>query len=382
MSWASRVALLAAVTISACAGPPRVPQVPDVARYANRRMWLCLPGRDDACSRDLSATALQPDGSLAPEAEEPATEPAADCFYVYPTVDLGVLPGNHDDFSDLGPMTDTTLAQVGRFRRACALYVPLYRQITIGTYLLAGDQLDARLELAYSDVEAAFLRYLAAFDRGRPIVLIGHSQGAHLVRLLIQRHFDHDPAMRARLLVALVIGGDVEVPRGKTVGATFDVVPLCTQPGQTACVVAYRSHEDGAEVSPGRGTPKPGNETACVDPADVTSSERRTFSGAYFPLNDKLRPHMRGVADVKTPFAALHAFYAGRCAEGPDGYRYLAVSLVGAPGDKRQNPVDFGEMPARKTLGLHILDFQIPQDDLIATVERAEKSAARVAALR
>src|SRR5262249_40233892 len=111
-------------------------------------------------------------------------EPPADCFYVYPTVDMKFFPGNHDDFSDRWPMSGATIAQAVRFRDVCALYVPLYRQVTIGTYVIGGPQLDDRLEFAYSDVEAAFRRYLAAYDRGRPLVLLGHSQGAHMITRL------------------------------------------------------------------------------------------------------------------------------------------------------------------------------------------------------
>jgi hypothetical protein len=323
----------------------------------------------------LPATAIEPDGSHVLEASSPPPEPVADCFYVYPTVDLNVIPRNHDDFSDLAPMIGATDAQAHRFRSVCALYAPLYRQVTIGAYVFGGDQLDARLEFAYSDIEAAFRRYLAAYDRGRPIVLMGHSQGAHLLTRLVQRVFDRDPAMRARLAVALLIGGDVQVPAGQAAGATFANVPLCTHAGEAGCVVAYRSYEDGVAVTPGRSAPHAGNETACVNPAGLGSSGPHVFAGSYFPLNDSLRKNLRGVADIGTPFVALHDFYAGRCAAGPDGYRYLAVSVSGAPGDTRTNPVDFDAAAMKSGLGLHVLDFQIPQDDLIDVVRRAAQTA-------
>jgi hypothetical protein len=191
-----------------------------------------------------------------------------------------------------------------------------------------------------------------------------------MVRRLLQQVFDGDPAMRARLLVALVIGGDVEVPRGKRVGATFDHLPLCAGSDEKGCVIAYRSHEEGAPVSPGRAAPGPGSETACVNPADPASDARRPFAGAYIPVTESLRPHLAGVDDVKTPFVGLHGFYAGRCVDGPDGYRYLSISLARDPGDVRVNPVDFAALPLRKALGLHVLDFQLPQDDLIEQVSR------------
>lgn len=363
--------------MGACLPPPRPPASPDVARYRDPEAWLCLPGRDDPCSRALTATAIEPDGAHVLEASSPPPEPAADCFYVYPTVDLSVVPGNHDDFADLAPMVGATDAQAHRFRDVCALYVPLYRQVTIGAYVFGGDQLEARLELAYSDIEAAFRQYLATYNRGRPIVLVGHSQGAHLLTRLVQRLFDRDPAMRARLAVALLVGGDVQVPRGRTVGATFAHVPLCTRAGETGCVVAFRSHQDGLAVDPGRNAPREGDETACVNPASLGSTAPHVFAGSYFPLNDSLRKQLRGVADIGTPFVAFHEFYAGRCADAASGYRYLAVSVAGAPGDLRANPVDFGAAAMRSPLGLHVLDFQIPQDDLIEVVRRAAQAAAR-----
>jgi hypothetical protein len=336
-------------------------------------MWLCLPGRADPCSGDLAATAVQPDGTRVLEPPLPEGSPPADCFYVYPTVDMGVFPGNHEDFSDLAPMTDAAIAQAARFRQVCSLYVPLYRQANIGTYVVSGPQLEQRLEFAYSDVEAAFRRYLEAYDRGHPIVLLGHSQGAHILKRLVQRLFDHDAGMRSRLLVAILLGGDVQVPKGKVVGATFDKIPLCTGPYETGCVIAYRSHEEGAPIAPGPNLPDPGNQSACVDPAGL-SDVRHAFTGSYIPLNDKLRSELRGVADVKTPFVAFHDFYTGRCTDGPEGYRYMAISLAGAPGDTRVNPVNFKAMPLRRTLGLHPLDFQIPQEDLIEAVARRERA--------
>ena len=122
-------------------------------------------------------------------------------------------------------MSAVAASQAARFRETCAVYAPLYRQVTIGSYLHE-DTLESRLAFAFSDVEAAFRAYLAKYNRGRPIVLIGHSQGADMVIRLLQRVFDGDPAIRARLVVAMPIGWDVEVAKGKTVGATFANIPV------------------------------------------------------------------------------------------------------------------------------------------------------------
>ena len=361
----------AAALVASCAGPsPVVPARPDVARYEDPRAWLCLPGRDDACKGDLTATAIHADKSRTVERADIAREPTADCFYVYPTVDLSLTPGNHDDFHDLALMTAATVAQAARFQESCALYVPLYRQVTIGTYLRGGDQMRQRLAFAFSDVEAAFAEYLATYNRGRPIVLLGHSQGAEMVTRLVKRFFDADPAMRARLLVAMPIGGDVEVPKGKVVGATFANVPVCTKEDETGCVVAYRSYAAGEPLAPARRAPEPGNELACVNPADVETNALRPLSRAYFPLTERTRGHLRGVDGVRTPWVTFGDFYAGQCVDGPNGLRGLAVSLVNAPGEERENPIDFDQMPLKKQMGLHLIDFQLAQGDLLDMVER------------
>ena len=267
-------------------------------------------------------------------------------------------------------MADTTVAQVARFQESCALYVPLYRQVTIGTYLQRSEWRERALAVAFADVEASFKEYLATKNHGRPIILLGHSQGAEMVVRLVRRFFDDDAAMRQKLLVAMAIGGDLEAPSGQTAGGTFAHVPACTSADQTGCVVAYHSYARGEEVSPGRSAPRPGNETLCVNPADVEHNALTPMSGAAVPLNDRNRRFIKGVEGVQTPFVVLPDFYAGQCVKTEGGFRYLAVSLVGAPGDVRPNPMDFGKMLFRSIIGLHILDYQLPQGDLLNLVRR------------
>ncbi len=97
-------------------------------------------------------------------------------------------------------------------------------------------------------MEDAFLHYMGRYNHGRKVVLIGHSQGAGMIVHLLQSRFEHDPVMMSRLLLAMPIGGPVEVPKGATVGATFDSIPLCTKPDETACVIAYQSRSAGGKV--------------------------------------------------------------------------------------------------------------------------------------
>src|SRR5262249_52893971 len=75
------------------------------SKYANDRLWLCRPDLpNDRCHADLTATEIHPDGSRTIVPHQPAAAPAVDCFYVYPTVDLGLTPANHTDFENIEPM--------------------------------------------------------------------------------------------------------------------------------------------------------------------------------------------------------------------------------------------------------------------------------------
>jgi hypothetical protein len=339
--------------------------------YADGRKWLCRPDLPaDPCRVDLTTTEIQPDGTRTIVRHAPAAHAKVDCFYVYPTVDLRPVPDNHTDFDDLEPMAGTTEAQVALLGQVCDLYVPLYRQVTIGTYLFGEEQREQRLAVAFSDVADAFAHYLGQYNHGRPIALIGHSQGAEMVARLLHRFFDDDPALRARLLVAMPIGGWVDVPRGRVAGGTFANIPVCTKPDELGCVVAFHTHREGASVSSHGWFPKPGNETVCVNPASVDRNERSWFSAVYFPVKGRALRLLHGVEGVTTPFVAFRELYTGRCEEGPNGYRYLAVEEVRRPGDAREAPIDLYSLGLNTGLGLHILDFQLAEGDLVDMVAR------------
>lgn len=138
-------------------------------------------------------------------------EAAADVFLLCPTVGVGK---EGDRTLDLGSEKNRTafvaalLMERGIYDGAAALYAPFYRQMTFAVYNLpAGEQAGPR-EIAYRDVEAAFVHYLARSEPDRPLILAGFSQGSqHLLRLM-EEYFD-DPACRERLVAAYCIGWPV-----------------------------------------------------------------------------------------------------------------------------------------------------------------------------
>lgn len=329
--------------------------------------WLCRPDRtDDPCLRaDLTVTELRADGTRSIAPRVAAKDPPADCFYVYPTVDLDLVPRNHEDLTDTRRMLAVTLAQAGGFRETCALWVPLYRQITIGMYLQPKDEREKGLARAFEDVDRAFREYLASVDSKRKVVIVGHSQGGEMVIRLLRKYFDHDERMRERLVLGMPIGAEVEAPAGATKGATFANLPACTRPLETKCIVAYRTHETGKAVDPDRWAPRAGNDTICVDPASL-DAPGTLLSRAVFPVVDVWggRARVAGLEDVTTPYAAQHDHYAAGCTRGERGYAYLGVDFH----DRRFE---------RGKLGLHVLDMQLTQGDLVALVRRRLYSVAK-----
>ncbi len=326
------------------------PEAPQPNRYRDESLWLCWPGMsDDQCyAHDLTATEILPDNTTRIVEHEPASEPGYDCFYVYPTVDISFTPGNHEDLSDIDPMLDPLLSQAAMFTSLCRVFAPLYRQGTIGIY--GSEDPDTYLEYAYSDVEEAFRYYLDTEAQDRSFVIMGHSQGTHMTRRLLQRLIEPDPVLRARLIAALLIGGDVSVPDGDVVGGSFHELPLCTaSSGDSGCVVAYRSYaadrppNPGAQISGFEHADQPGFDAGCNNPAELATGAAR-FHGTYFPTEvrgDIPTPGHTYPVEIDTPFVLYRDLFAGECLKDSDGVSYLSISVDPDANDQRENPVPF-----------------------------------------
>src|SRR5687767_4495308 len=255
------------------AGGPALAQpaeAPAAVDYGNSANWLCRPGRDDACSKPLPTTALNPNGYGSVGRSQVAANPAADCFYIYPTISRD--PG---DNSDLVPGVEeqaVAAVQLARFASVCKTYAPIYRQATLTALqkALTGVNVERNFGLAYADVRNAWRHYLENDNKGRPFVLIGHSQGSIMLSLLLQE-IENSPAAE-RMLSAMLIGYNIEVPEGKTVGGTFRKAPLSTRAGEIGCVVTYVSFRATNPPPPGSlfgRSSKPGMTIGCTNPAGL-----------------------------------------------------------------------------------------------------------------
>jgi hypothetical protein len=351
--------------------PDAAPMAVDYSQQAN---WLCLPGRDDTCAKPLATAALNANGYGSVGQSVPNKAASVDCFYVYPTVSK-----DQGDNSDLTPGIDehgAAAVQFARFASVCRTYAPVYRQATLAALLRqaagVGSRTAAIMDLAYADVLAAWRYYLRHHNQGRPFVLVGHSQGTvHLTRLLASE-IEGSPAA-TRLLSALLIGFNVEVPEGKRVGGSFKRTPLCSRVGETGCVVTYVSYRATNPPPPGAlfgRAVRPGMTVGCTNPARLRKVTTPLDSYWYAgPGSPPIAWSASGAPPA--PFLRTDGLVSAGCVNrGPLGY--LAVTVNADPSDPRtdQIPGDVAIGGAvQRGWGLHLADMNLAQGDLIALVE-------------
>ncbi|HEY0027447.1 MAG TPA: DUF3089 domain-containing protein [Allosphingosinicella sp.] len=346
--------------------------------YASSDAWLCLPGRDDVCSKPLPTTALNPNGYGSVGQAVPARDPKIDCFYVYPTVsrDAG-------DNSDLvaGPEEQATAAvQFARFAGTCRTFAPIYRQATLAALLRQargeGQRTAASMSMAYGDVAAAWREYLTKHNNGRPFVLIGHSQGTIHLTQLLAREIEGKPEAK-RMLSAVLIGFNVEVPEGKTVGGTFRETPLCTRVGETGCVVTYvsfRATNPPPAVSLFGRAVRPGMTVGCTNPARLAKGSAPLDSYWYAGPTVTTTPSTIAWSSggtPPTPFLRTGGLASAACVNrGNVGY--LSVAVNADPADARTDQIPGDVVIAGQPQpgwGLHLADMNLALGDLIALVE-------------
>ena len=372
-----RLALLLALAWTIAALPAGAQSPATSPDYSKDSSWLCLPGRSDSCSAPLPTTELGPNGYGAKTSRKVAADPPLDCFYVYPTVS--------DDPSMNGTMIagrDQRLAaetQIARFASVCRTFAPIYRQMTfqaVAAYAV-GAEVTPAAELAYSDVLSAWRNYLAARNHGRPFVLIGHSQGSLMLQQLIAREIEKDPALEARMMMAIIPGYNVLVPVGKRVGGTFRRTPLCSRPGETRCVMAWSSFRINNDPPSGAMfgyADKPGMTVGCVNPAAPGSTGWVALDSYWFTRSSLDVPggpiHWSSEGEPSTPYVHTKGLVSGRCVNsGPRGY--LSIRTNHAPGQRWTDRIGgeisvFGMfLPA---WGMHLSDLAEAQGDLVRTV--------------
>lgn len=383
MSRISLAALAAGTLVFAALALPAAAQAPAAEHndYSKAENWLCWPGHADACSGDNTSTVIAADGKATKEAWKADPKAPIDCFYVYPTVstDPGVL-------SDMTPNNEERRVveqQLSRFASKCRVYAPMYRQFTLTALraIVTGQPLPdglaanaPRPQTGYQDVVDAWNQYLTSENKGRGVVLIGHSQGSGVLTQLIANEIDGKP-VQAKVISALLLGTNLPVTKGQDTG-TFKSMPLCKSATQTGCVVAYASFLEA--VPPPANSrfgkprePDPAMEAACVNPASLTGGKGELHAYMATAGNGHDPAGWAKGVKVETPFVSVPGLLSARCIN-ENGFSYLAVAVNADPADPRIDAIKPGIVGP--DWGLHLVDVNVAMGNLVDLAETQGKA--------
>lgn len=128
--------------------------------------------------------------------------------------------------------------QASIFNQVGRLYAPRYRQAHLRAYY-SKDTTNAKqaFELAYQDVEDAFLYYMEHENMGRPFVLASHSQGTTHAIPLLKNHID-GKTLQKQLIAAYLVGMPVTEDQ-------FEHIEPCADPNQLNCFNTWRTFRHG-----------------------------------------------------------------------------------------------------------------------------------------
>jgi hypothetical protein len=340
--------------------------------YTRAEAWLCRPDITTTCFSGLDAEQVAADGAHSPAPFVPARNPPIDCFYLYPTAS--------DDptfYAGLKPdawVIDSVRSQAARLGEVCRVFAPAYHQLSIAGLMWfiaqGAEQSPARLKQALDamggiperDVRAAWRYYLKHDNHGRGVVLIGHSQGAIILRTFLPKEVIGKPVQKQ--LVAAYLAGNPDLGTGDLHG-----LPLCDRPDRSGCVVAWSSYTPGY-AGPrffghaSNGTP------VCVNPARPGSASAPLDSFIEKPA---YRP-TSGDKPSRTPgsepaFMAWKGRIEASCVVDARGATLRVGPTPGA------GALEVSEMlrsisEPHPNYGLHMADIELMQGSIISLIRR------------
>jgi pimeloyl-ACP methyl ester carboxylesterase len=198
-------------------------------------------------------------------------------FYVYPTA-YSRAPGGpiYCAVDDPGMMQGAQVAfqrQATAFRTVGDVYAPYYRQID-ATYQLAQPFAQQQRNIAgipSTDVFAAFKHFLKHFDRGRPFILVGHSQGSAVLANLLAKYMEAHPAVYKRMIVAYVPGYPIQ----RSYLRQHRFLRFAKGPGDTGVIVSWNT--EASTIAAPNPVVQPG--AVAINPITWTRTETTATAG-------------------------------------------------------------------------------------------------------
>lgn len=212
------------------------PRAPD---YADPAAWAALPDRRDAAD-------VVPENDAFGDRQASV---AVDVFYIHPTTYRDTAFWNQplEDAATNAWTDESVIArQAAVFNACCRVFAPRYRQATAAAVYASPDKNPlGAYEFAWQDVRAAFLHYMAHWNRGRPFIIAGHSQGAaHAERWLAE--FGTQANYRRSLVAVYAIGVSFTERALRELGGGIEP---CSTPTSTGCFLSWNAFDRAGDPS-------------------------------------------------------------------------------------------------------------------------------------
>ena len=191
--------------------------------------------------------------------------------------------------------------------------------------------------------------------------------------------------MQSQLVSALLMGTNLAVPKGKTVGGAFQHIPVCRSTSETGCAIAYvtfRSTIPPPESSRFGRSQGEGMQAACTNPAALgggrgelhayLSASGRSITGSAA----EPRPWVNPPKPIDTPFVSVPGLLSAQCVSNEKG-SYLEVTVHGNPADPRADDISGDVMTngqVNASWGLHLIDVNEAMGNLIDVVAQQSKA--------
>ncbi len=195
---------------------------PDAPDYQDPAWWAALPETDDPSDQMPAGATRVPTGVAV--------------FFVHPTSYFGKDNWNQPlSASSANWIVDERILrhQASVFNGCCDIYAPRYRQATFFSFMDQNGNGDQALDLAYSDVVAAFEHFVDSLADDQPFVLAGHSQGSRHATELLREHIAGTPLLD-RMIAAYLVGFSITADQ-------LGPVPVCASATQTQCALGWNA---------------------------------------------------------------------------------------------------------------------------------------------
>ena len=167
------------------------------------------------------------------------TNPKIDVFYVHPTLYFQGDRWNadiHNEKLNKKVINSAIKYQASVFLGIAQIYAPHYRQMHIHSYKDLKNGYQA-FDIAYSDVQNAFMHYWTTYNKSKRFIIAGHSQGTNHAERLLKEVILKNDSMKNLLIISYLPGMPIK--------QSHEECPPCSSSSQINCFLSWRTLAEG-----------------------------------------------------------------------------------------------------------------------------------------